>query len=756
MSSSPSSAIPDKEEIEEQQMKQELLNKMKEEGGGEEETEDYTQEQHNVLTTTTTNITSVSEALRLHSGFVKVTGMITSLSQLYKMITSSRYNCINCDYQDTTTYEKPLLIPNKELKKRCPSCHETFEISHDFINAVTVELQDTDTFSEIERLPVVLFDNDTKNIHVGERVIVSGNIHVILRKGKPFLPFLYANSIEYESREEISLTAQDIEAIGRYAKIRRRGGEEEDNSVIDRLVALFAPSVIGYDHVKQGLLLCAANSGNDTPTKRNRLHAILVGDPGLAKSALLREATKLVPNSRAESGQNSSGKSLTAIVSKEDESYILRLGPASLAKGAICAVNELGRISYEDQAYLLDIAEEGEYTINKHGINAKINAPTTIIASANPVNNSTFTNEDRIDLDEIPAIKPLIDRFDLLFVFRTNRNSENIRKYAYEKSELDRKRILPDYYNFLRKYILYSKRFNPILNEEAKAMLNEYWIDLAKRFGSPRILETLFRLAKATARLKLKHVVDAEDAKETMQFYNVILQQHQQVVSIPSNPREIAFNECVNILKDSRFAISFEELVRTACERNEHVRRYLNAKFKLQDNIKLRPLLDMLLNHSSLKMIQHKPMVLQWIDCNDDRIEKENLNNESESKDSNTPTLYDAYDVYDTQRHQLNQKFNENFIIQLQQTTPTQASYASYTSYSRNDDDISNRTAFTDITTKDSSFLYSCYYCGNFETNTKQGYEIHVVNTHPRKLCYPSKADLEILGIHPKGKEWEK
>ena len=81
----------------------------------------------------------------------------------------------------------------------------------------------------------------------------------------------------------------------------------------------------------------------------------------LAKSRLLRETTKLVPNSRYESGQNSSGKSLTAIVVKEDESYLLRLGPVPLARQAMCAINELGRMNFEDQAYLLDMMEEGEF-----------------------------------------------------------------------------------------------------------------------------------------------------------------------------------------------------------------------------------------------------------------------------------------------------------------------------------------------------------------------------------------------------------
>jgi replicative DNA helicase Mcm len=600
-------------------------------------------------------VISVSEAQRRHSGPLRVQGMITSLSQLYKMITATSFECVKCGSKVRTQHDIPvLLLPTKTM---CLSCDKNMMYSknHEYVNAVTVELQDTDTFSEIERLPVVLFDSDTKNIHVGERVSVSGQLHVIQNKGRSF-PFLYAQSIEYESREEIILTSQDIEGIERFARVK---------DSFDKLVSLFAPSIIGYNHVKRGLILCAANTGNDNQTKRSRLHAILVGDPGLAKSALLREGTKLVLNSRYESGQNSSGKSLTAIVAKEDESYVLRLGPASLAKGAMCAVNELGRIMFQDQAYLLDIMEEGEYTINKHGINARIKAPTTIIASANPVNNSTFLSDDKIDLDEIPAIKPLIDRFDLLFVFRTPRNIEDIRKYAYKKSELDSK-IIPDYYSFLRKYILYSKRFNPILNDEARAMLTEYWVDLAGRFGSPRILETLFRLAKAVTRLKLKKVVDAEDARFTMQFYNIVLEQHKQVVNIPDNPRDITYNECLNILRESSnfpLSFSFEELIAAACQRNEHVRRYIGDRFKLENNIKLRPVRDMLLNHSSIKMVQQRPIVLQWI--------------EDTGGKGNSNTLSDATDVSDVQRHSLNQKFNQYFIIKMQQGLSSGVSDAS-------------------------------------------------------------------------------
>ena len=60
---------------------------------------------------------------------------------------------------------------------------------------------------------------------------------------------------------------------------------------------------------------------------RQRINTLLIGEPGNAKSALLREGVELVPKSRYESGTHSSGLSLTALINKEDESYVLRAGP---------------------------------------------------------------------------------------------------------------------------------------------------------------------------------------------------------------------------------------------------------------------------------------------------------------------------------------------------------------------------------------------------------------------------------------------
>ena len=55
-------------------------------------------------------------------------------------------------------------------------------------------------------------------------------------------------------------------------------------------------------------------------------------------------------------------------------------------------------------------------------------------------------------------------------------------------------KVIPDYIPYLRKYIEYSKRFNPVLSKEAEHMLMEFYVNIASSYGSPRILESLITL----------------------------------------------------------------------------------------------------------------------------------------------------------------------------------------------------------------------------------------------------------------------
>jgi DNA replicative helicase MCM subunit Mcm2 (Cdc46/Mcm family) len=225
--------------------------------------------------------------------------------------------------------------------------------------------------------------------------------------------------------------------------------------------------------VKKGLLICAASTCIDKTSKK--IHAILVGDPGLAKSLLLKKAVELVPNSRYESVQFATGKSLTAIVTKEEgDTLILRIGPIPQAKGGIAALNEIGRMNHDDQGFLLDTMQEQDFTTNKFGQNFHIDAPTVIIASANPTGGSWkggYDNnlDDKIDLDKVPMIKPLVDRFDLVFIFKDRRDENMLKEYAEKKSEMEDRKT-PDYTSYLAKHIMYAKQRypKPTFSEEAK------------------------------------------------------------------------------------------------------------------------------------------------------------------------------------------------------------------------------------------------------------------------------------------------
>jgi DNA replicative helicase MCM subunit Mcm2 (Cdc46/Mcm family) len=263
-----------------------------------------------------------------------------------------------------------------------------------------------------------------------------------------------------------------------------------------------------------------------------------------------------------------------------------------------------------DQKHLLSIMQEQSFTINKHGINARITSPTAIIASANPINGE-WNDQDMINLDEIPAMKPLIDRFDLIFVARNVRNELTLRAYASRKLDLCGRKLIPDYMQYLRKYIEYSKRFNPVLSKEAEHMLKEYYISVALNYGSPRLLESLITITRMIARLKLKNIVEAEDAFEAQRLYNVILQQLQQVVNVVTNPSDEAYNTCIDILQGSHYAMQFEELIKIACDKNTRVKHYVGEKYKLRENGKLRPIIERLRNHSQIITVSERPVALK-------------------------------------------------------------------------------------------------------------------------------------------------
>jgi DNA replicative helicase MCM subunit Mcm2 (Cdc46/Mcm family) len=687
---------------------------------------------------------SVSQAARLHEGVVKVKGIIAAMYKLEKLLKGAQLECGLCrtktDISYTNRYGKPFLYSNKNGLPGLYNCSvegcegHTYVKRYYYANGIFIELRDSDNLSDIDPLKAILLDDDTIDayMHLGETVTITGLLDVMARH-KAASTHMYIDGIEYETISELVISPEDVKGIKRLVNVAETHKDDTDGiyagkydgGLVDFLASkMFAPDIIGYNYVKKGILLIAASTSLDINDKK--LNALLIGDPGLAKSEFLRRASELVLNSRYESAQNSTGLSLTAIVEKQDETAVLRMGAVPAAKGAICALNEIGRMDPDQQKHLLDVAQEQEFTLNKHGIHSKIRSPTALIGSANPVAGE-WKDSDRIDLDEIPAIKPLLDRLDYLFVFRRTRDEDKIREYIEAKSRLDNIKI-PNYVTYLRKHIEHCKRFNPKCSTQADYMLIEYVIKVLRNYGSPRIRESVYKTAKMIARLKLKSVVDASDAKETMEFFNFILQQFTQVVNVTSDPRDTAVEECIKVINESQFALQFTEIIKTVCQRNEQVRRYIGDKYDLRNNHKLRPIADMLTNSSnSVRQVNIKPLVFA-----------KPLLSSSDDKDEN-PTrtiepLCDACDACDGDGQTDKSEKSESGSPKPQDQTenPTnpddgERSHTSHRSHNRNN-----------------VIVYSCKYC-DYEIGDAAAFRKHCITKHEGKNSNPDRNGRNIL-----------
>jgi replicative DNA helicase Mcm len=454
------------------------------------------------------------------------------------MIKSVTWICDICEFKSKIELPIPKFKSQFKEITDCPKCRVEKELkntaaaTYEYVSVVDIELQGLDGFNEIERLPVKIFEKDTYDITAGEVIDVIGHSHVIRKNDyikNKLETFLFADSIVHVRRQELVLTKNDKKQIQDWKQLQ----ENHDKNPFNELVALFGPELIDLDSVKKGLLIVCASAGfrnveNRFP-KRLRLNALLIGDAGLAKTSILEKATRLVPNSQYAGGQSSTGLSLTAQITKEDGGgmYTLRLGPVVLAKDSICAINELGQLPIDEHKHLLDCMEEDGFPIATYGFSTYIEAHPSIIASSNPINNK-WQNAEIVSTREFPTLSQVIQRFDLIFVFRENTEPSYLGRYANKRKKTaeDYKRGLYDgNEEFIKKYLLYARSFKPELTEEAYSLLKSFFINMGKAgiSGLPRKLDSLIRITSAIAKLKLKNTADIDDAQEAILFYNTIL-----------------------------------------------------------------------------------------------------------------------------------------------------------------------------------------------------------------------------------------
>jgi replicative DNA helicase Mcm len=372
----------------------------------------------------------------------------------------------------------------------------------------------------------------------GDHVSIVGIIRAVsstlpgVGKLRTFMLHVETNSIEVLGKEpEIALPSpEDEEKILELAK---------DPWIHRKIINSIAPSIYGYDHIKETIMyLLFGGVPKSLPdiTIRGEMNALLVGDPGTAKSQLLLYVTRIAPRGLYTSGRGTTAAGLTAAVLREKGGGMsLEAGALVLADKGIACIDEIDKMRPEDRVAIHEAMEQHTVSVAKGGIVATLNARTAILAAANPALGRYEPHRTIADNISLPVT--ILSRFDLIFVLRDVPNKELDDKMSEHILEIHRKGISPVEppisSELLRKYISYAKGIKPVLTEEALKRLKDFYLAMrsaSESEGSPiaitaRQLESLVRTAEARARVALRKEIMAEDAEAAISIMKRSLQE---------------------------------------------------------------------------------------------------------------------------------------------------------------------------------------------------------------------------------------
>ncbi|KAK3869332.1 hypothetical protein Pcinc_025353 [Petrolisthes cinctipes] len=525
---------------------------------------------------------------------VCVEGIVTKCSLVRPKVVRSVHYCpatkktLERRYTDMTSYDpfpSSAIYPTKDddgnlLETEYGLCaykdHQTVSIQ---------EMPEKSPAGQLPRSVDIVLDNDlVDKCKPGDRVQVVGIYRCLPNKqgaftSGTFRTILLANNVILMNKEvSPQISTDDVHKCKKFSK-------QKNVEVFEMLAKSLAPSIHGHEYIKKALL-CMLLGGvekvlpNGTRL-RGDINILLIGDPSVAKSQLLRYVLHSAPRAITTTGRGSSGVGLTAAVTTDQETGDRRLEAGAMVLGdrGIVCIDEFDKMSDMDRTAIHEVMEQGRVTISKAGIHARLNARCSVLAAANPVYGRY--DQYKTPMENIGLQDSLLSRFDCLFIMLDIADPESDRKISDHVVRMQRYRspneqdgdALPmglgvdilstnnpnmnedeetetsvyEKYDallhgalrkksdkfvsmkFMRKYIHIAKSIKPTLSKEACEVIAEEYsrlrsqdvehADIARTQPiTARALETLIRLSTAHAKARLSRNVDIQDAEAAIEM----------------------------------------------------------------------------------------------------------------------------------------------------------------------------------------------------------------------------------------------
>jgi len=475
---------------------------------------------------------------------VMLHGIIVRASSITPLVTRATFMCPVCGElnhieQSGQTLQKP---------QKCLACdnRKNFELvprESEFIDNQMVTIQERPEDLPPGQLPrsihVDLKDDLVDVARPGDRITLTGLIKLLPKYGRGG-----------ELRTfDINIDASFCEVSGRESELLELSPEDEaeileiakDPFVYQKLLNSIAPSIYGYDHIKESvlyLLIGGVEKDLEDVKLRGDINVLLVGDPGTAKSQMLSFAAKVAPRGLMTTGRGSTAAGLTAAVVKEGGTgnFVLEAGALVLSDKGICCIDEIDKMREEDRGAMHPAMEQQIVPIAKGGIVATLNARCSILAAANPTLGRY--NPYQTIAQNITLPVTLLSRFDLIFILRDTPDTQQDVEIARHILGLHRDLATtapPLDMELMRKFISYAKRVKPRITEPVVERFQDYYVKMrnASIEGgeasavaiTARQLESLVRMAESRARAHLREEVTIEDAEGAINMMQKSLEQ---------------------------------------------------------------------------------------------------------------------------------------------------------------------------------------------------------------------------------------